>query len=115
MFVPFYMVYWYYKHGEKIDKLNAVTGNKTDYTSLCLILGIFIPIVASILMQDNINKLCYVKTAVINTNSEPTSSNITANDEKSITEALKEYKALLDADIITQEEFDTKKKQLLNL
>lgn len=34
---------------------------------------------------------------------------------KSVTEELKEYKELLDMEIITQEEFEAKKKELLNL
>ncbi len=37
------------------------------------------------------------------------------NNSLSTTQALKEYKELLDKGVITQEEFDTKKKQLLNL
>ena len=41
-------------------------------------------------------------------------SNINAQSE-SPTEQIKEYKELLDSGIITQEEFDMKKKELLNL
>lgn len=115
MFVPFYMIYWFYKHGEKIDKLNAIAGNKTNNTTMYLLLGIFIPVVACIIMQDNINKLC-----VANTNVEPSINSemyvsVPAKDEKNTAEALKEYKNLLDMGVITQEEFDQKKKQLLGL
>lgn len=110
LFVPFYMVYWFKKHGERIDKLNAIQNNKSDNATMYLLLGLFIPVVACILMQDNINKLCapatttpqYVSAAPVST-------------EKSNVELMKEYKELLDMGVITQEEFDAKKQQLLNL
>ena len=38
-----------------------------------------------------------------------------ASDNKSAAEQLKEFKELLDMGILTQEEFDAKKKELLNL
>ena len=71
--------------------------------TLCLILGIFIPIVACILMQDRINLIC--TSNVTNSNTTPVST----------TEELKSLKDLLDSGVITQEEFDAKKKQLLGL
>lgn len=43
------------------------------------------------------------------------SSNTTTVIEKSEVEKIKEYKELLDSGIITQEEFEKKKKELLNL
>ena len=125
MFVPFYMIYWYYKHAEKLDKLNAVAGKKTDNTIMYLLLAIFIPIVPCILMQDNINKLCsgaIVNPGSASVNSDTTSGSYnsvqpktTVNDELKSVEALKEYKSLLDMGVISQEEFDAKKKQLLGI
>lgn len=115
MFVPFYQIYWFYKHGEKIDKLNAATGNKTDNTTMYLLLAIFIPVVACILMQDNINKLCVANACVEHSINSEVSVNVPEKDEKNTVEALKEYKALLDMGVITQEEFDQKKNQLLGL
>ena len=115
MFVPFYMIYWYYKHAEKIDKLNAVAEKKSDNTTMYLLLAIFIPIVACILMQDNINKLCTSDVCVTQASNSETSVNTTVKDEKNTAEALKDYKSLLDMGVITQEEFDAKKKQLLGM
>lgn len=46
---------------------------------------------------------------------EPTEDNQTNQTQLAETEQLKQYKELLDNGIITQEEFDTKKKQLLGL
>lgn len=105
MFVPFYQIYWFYKHGQRIDGFSKQKNlNNADMATLCLILGIFIPIVACILMQDRINTICTSKETANN----PGTADTVAMD-------LKKYKELLDSGIITQEEFDTKKKQILGL
>ena len=105
IFIPFYSIYWYYRHGQRIDAFSKSKGlNGSDMATLCLILGIFIPIVACILMQDKINTLCTVKL-----------ENKEKQKENQHIEELKKFKELLDAGIITQEEFDAKKKQLLGL
>ena len=62
MFIPFYQIYWFYKHGQRIDAYSKQKGlSNSDMATLCLILGIFIPLVACILMQDRINTLCTTK------------------------------------------------------
>lgn len=62
LFVPFYSIYWMYKHGQKIDEyLKSENLNSSDMTTICLILGIFAPVVACILMQDKINTICMTK------------------------------------------------------
>ena len=105
MFVPFYSIYWFYKHGQRIDSFSKAKGlNHSDMAPLCLILGIFIPIVACIIMQDKINTLCIAKAMP----KEQRAESQTADE-------LKRYKELLDSGVITQEEFDAKKKQLLGL
>ena len=105
MFVPFYSIYWFYRHGQRIDSFTKSKGlNNSDMATLCLIFGIFIPIVACMIMQDKINALCTSKSI----------STIPQEQLQTIDE-LKKYKELLDSGIITQEEFDTKKKQLLGL
>lgn len=108
LFVPFYQIYWYYKHGQKLDSLmkeRKISGS--NMATLCLILGIFIPVVACILMQDKFNLLC---TAI----NKPQKEN-PIDSENSTIANLEKYKNLLDRGIITQEEFDAKKKQLLGL
>lgn len=105
MFVPFYQIYWFYKHGQRLDAMSKQKKiNNSDMATLCLILGIFIPIVACILMQDRINILCTTRAVVEE-----------AKAEDSTTEQLKKYKELLDSGVISEEEFDAKKKQLLGL
>lgn len=108
IFVPFYSIYWYYKHGGRIDTLShSRNPNQSDMATICLVLGIFIPIVACILMQDRINSLC-TATNIANNFSAP------QQEEKQF-ENIKQLKELLDSGIITQEEFEAKKKQLLGL
>lgn len=103
MFVPFYSIYWFYKQGQRIDMLSKSKNlNHSDMATTCLVLGIFIPIVACILMQDRINNICQAK------------ANINNNTEKEL-ENLQQLKKLLDSGILTQAEFDAKKKQLLRL
>ena len=103
MFVPFYTIYWYYRHGQRIDSFTKSKGlNGSDMATLCLILGIFIPIVACILMQDKINTICTSK-----------ETNTVSQEQPQTTAELKKYKELLDSGVITQEEFDAKKKHLL--
>lgn len=109
IFVPFYQIYWYYKHGQRVDALAREKRlNASDMATLCLILGIFIPIVASILMQDRINLICTAPE-----NHRETTPKVTP--QQSNADELKKYKELLDMGAITQEEFDAKKKQLLGL
>lgn len=62
--------------------------------------------------RDLINQMIYDKSQ----NSESSESESSVSDDMAqAAEALKSLKELLDSGIITQEEFDAKKKQLLNL
>ena len=107
IFIPFYQIFWYYKHGQKIDSLlKQKRINNSDMTVIYLILGIVAPILACLLMQDKINAIC---------NTKESSESVNDKETDSIIEQIKKYKELLDLGVITQEEFETKKKQLLKL
>ena len=106
MFVPFYSIYWTYKSAQRIDKLAKQKGLSADSATLCLIMAIFLPIIAPIIMQDKMNHIITKKAAATYQQAEV---NIGAASE------LKNYKDLLDSGVITQEEFEVKKKQLLGL
>ena len=112
MFVPFYQIYWTYKTAQRIDKMALAKGLQSEMPTLCLILAIFVPIIPPILMQDKLNNIATagdVKAA-------PAQKAQTADRTVLGTaEELKNYKELLDSGVITQEEFDAKKKQLLGL
>lgn len=106
LFVPFYYIYWFYKHGQYIDEQMQNKGN----TALeCLLFSIFIPIVAYIILQDRINTLSkgnFVSAEVDTVNIK--SNSIPVDD-------IKQLKELLDIGAITNDEFEQKKRQLLNL
>lgn len=106
MFVPFYSVYWIYKTAQRIDKMATAKGIQSDSATLCLILALFVGIVPPILMQDKMNRII---TAPAQPVAVSTSATASTADE------LKKFKDLLDSGVITQEEFDAKKKQLLGM
>ena len=103
LFVPFYMIYWTYKTALRIDKIAKARGISSDLGAICLVLAIFVSFVPPILMQDKINQC-------ITGNGGEVKAPVTDTAEE-----LKKLKELLDAGILTQEEFDAKKKQLLGL
>ena len=138
MFIPFYIIYWTYKSAQRADRLCSGTGMTSDITTVCLILAIFIPIVPPILIQDKINKLSggesqrpqsqYQQSHATEergrtqrqSEDRPTPetpaapSKRPAVDDSTVIE-LQAYKELLDMGVVTKEEFERKKRELLNL
>ena len=118
MFIPFYAIYWTYKNAQRIDQFAASCGQQSDISTLCLILSIFVGIVPPIMMQEKINSI------VAPQNSEDcpsapvapvTPAAKPAVASNGVAEEIKKYKELLDIGAITEEEYNEKKKQLLNL
>lgn len=121
LFVPFYTIYWIYKQSQKIDKLSSMYGQNEAISSICLILAIFLPIIAPIIMQNKINNLAQISNNTtsnvlnnINTYNDGVKTAVETNVESPF-DSIAHFKKLLDDGIITQEEFDEKKKQLLGL
>jgi len=104
LFVPFYNIYWTYKTAKRVDKIAKERNVPSDLGTICLVLAIFIPIVPPILIQSKINE------AITNNNAN-TNSDSRINDA----DVLVKYKALLDQGVITQDDYDAKKKELLGL
>ncbi len=129
MFVPFYSIYWTYKSAQRLDKLAQSKGVPSDLATLCLILAIFVSIVPPIIMQDKLNDVFAVEdgapaqyaaappqeTLRSTPAAEPAPAAAQQGAAKDVMEELKGYKALLDDGVITQEDYDAKKKQLLGL
>lgn len=114
LFVPFYVIYWMYKTAQRLDKMAAAKNIPSDLSTLCLILAIFVPIIPPILMQDKLNDIVTGRVAP----AAPVAPAPAPAAPASVSEAaddLLKLKELLDAGILTQEEFDAKKKQLLGL
>ena len=127
LFVPFYGIYWIYKSAQRIDKLAASKGIPSDLSTLCLILAIFIGIIPPILMQDKINAIVTAgapaggmpftppqqpQPVQARPGQAPHQSAPVVRDPA---DEIRKYKELLDMGAITQEEFDAKKRQLLDL
>ena len=151
MFVPFYQIYWVYQSAKRIDKLAAYREIASEMTVICLVLAIFVPIIAPMIMQDKINSVAMAEAGPYMSGgaapsggnrqnvppaapgaSSPGGYTAAPSQEQSgvqaqsrsaaaqgmrlgVAEELKMYKELLDEGVITQEEFDRKKQQLLNL
>ena len=121
MFVPFYSIYWVYKSALSTDKLARKNGVSSDLSTLCLVLAIFVGIVPPILIQSKINEAV---TSYPNKRTDNSFENGISDSEKKtdfsnkseasvVASELKQYKELLDSGILTQEEFEQKKKELL--
>lgn len=97
---------------QRVDKMAAAKGVSSDMTTLCLILAIFVAIIPPILLQDVMNKIATADDI------QPVSNQKVADVKETkidTADELKKFKELLDSGVITQEEFDAKKKQLLGL
>ena len=121
LFIPFYTIYWIYKQSQKIDRLSSMYGQNESIASICLILAIFLPIIAPIIMQNKINNVAQLSNnstsdvvSNLNTYNNGVKTAVETNVESPF-DSITHFKKLLDDGIITQEEFDEKKKQLLGL
>lgn len=109
-FVPFYSYYWVYTSCKRIDNIAKQRGITSDITTLCVVFSIFIPFVSTVIMQNRINEICNKPVFSVTINNENTASNF---NTKSNTELLREYKSLLDDGVITQEDFEKKKNEII--
>jgi len=100
-FVPFYNIYWTYETAQRSDLLLQERGILSNSATLCLILSIFIPFIPPIIIQSKINQAVTESYKKLSVYEE--------------TESLEKYKKLLDDGVITEEEYNAKKKQILGL
>ncbi|MGN1372952.1 MAG: SHOCT domain-containing protein [Candidatus Coproplasma sp.] len=132
-FIPFYGLYWAYVSAQAVDEISGRSGETSTLPIICLISSIYSGVLPSILIQDNINKL---EQKVSDEHKE-----FTVGEEKSfdgsnmkgfrgeeeyavtpsaalsfsVADEIKKFKELLDSGIITWDEFNEKKTQLLNI
>lgn len=109
MFIPFYNIYWVYQSAKRVDSMAKLKNTDSDITTVSTVLAVFIGIVPPIIMQNKINQLCKNHFHAPTEFSQPSESHFDAAAE------IRKYKQLLDDGIISQSEFDAKKKQLLGL
>lgn len=116
LFVPFYIVYWMYKTAQRVDKMAAAKGISSDLSMLCLILEIFVIIVPPVLLQDKMNAIVTAGDAQpVAAKAAAAQGSAAKENTLGTAEELKTYKELLDSGVISQEEFEAKKRQLLGL
>ena len=116
MFVPFYYVYWIYRSCKILDEWGKEKQDNEEITLIAFILSFFVRIVSLILMQNKLNRLCTMeKKGAPDSDTEGGDRAPQAKNDGDRTEEIRNYKALLDDGIITEEEFEAKKKQLLGL
>lgn len=121
LFVPFYVIFWTYNTAQRVERLSKDKGLSCDMAMTCLVLAIFVSVVAYAILQDKIN--AYILTSEQTTQitapmyGQQNAAVQTAAPPAPQTTAqvLTDLKGLLDNGIITQEEFEVKKKQLLGL
>ena len=56
IFVPFYMIYWFYKQGKRAEIYAHSAGVYTSCASTCLIFAFLLPLVSYIVLQSTVNK-----------------------------------------------------------
>ena len=106
LFVPFYSIYWFYKQGQRADALSRSRNLRTnDCATTCLVLGIFFPLIACIILQNSVN-------VIFSQTSEPVCKQSEVRRQPTA-EDLHELKKPLDDGIITEEEFQAKKEEFL--
>lgn len=110
MFVPFYIIFWYSKTAELMD--NYLTFDDSNFKTLVVVFSIFLTFVSSIIIQQKINSAVENAPNIQTGRIAETSA---CSKDIYIVMEIKKYKELLDMQAITKEEFDEKKKQLLNL
>lgn len=112
--VPFYSFYWTYTTARRSDVVAVSKGLLSNTSTLCLILHLFIPVLPPMIIQDKINQVVSDDGAVFKA-----LQNINLGQREtckvSVPDELKKYKELLDCGAITQEEYNKKKSELLNM
>ena len=104
MFIPFYAIYWFYRSAQRVDRMARGKGIPSELSGTCLLLAFFVPFAPPVLIQEKINTL-----AQWNGGEMPRLA------PQNMSDALRELKQLLDDGVLTQEEFNAKKQQILNL
>lgn len=109
LFVPFYHIYWIYKSAQRLDRLADSQGVLSDLRVVCLVTAFFVSILPPALMQEKMNRL--------SGRLEPTEapSWVSPVPDENLADRLRTYKSLLDDGLITQEDYNAKKAQILGL
>lgn len=120
LLVPFYVCYWMHKNGKQMyEDSNRLGGNMSDNSIVYLVLSLFGGILIDYaLIQNDFNNFSIKKVDIAERNeyqSGELNPTVGGQSHYSSADEIKKYKELLDMGAITQEEFDVKKRQLLDI
>lgn len=107
IFVPFYLIYWVYQSARRTDIQANDRGIPSDLSVLCLVMAFFVPHLPPILMQDKFNRF-----------TEPAQTvqvSVRDLDPQELSARLRTYKQLQEDGLISPEDYEAKKNQLLNI
>ena len=115
LFIPFYAIYWHYKYSKILYNETIKSGsNVDDFTTLHLVLAIFIGIIAMILEQTRINELADIKAGRVTPAQQVNVVSMgSKNSADDFSEKMRTLSKLKDEGILTEEEYEQKKNQLL--
>lgn len=110
MFIPFYACFWTYKSAQRLQALAAEADVSCETPVFYLVLSFFGWLLAPVLMQDQINTLLLATGEV--TLALPPVGKHSGTDP---VEQVLRYKTLLDQGLLSEEEFQQKKREILEL
>ena len=100
-------MYWVYQSARRTDVQADELGLPCDLGALCLVMAFFVPLLPPILMQDKFNRF-----------SEPAPPVRTVSRDlppQELSALLRTYKELQEEGLISPENYEAKKNQLLNI
>jgi len=116
MFVPFYSIYWHYKYARIIHTEMVKRGSSVeDFATMHLPLAVLVTLIAVIMQQSRINELVDLSSASTSPVSTAAPAQPPANDNPPQTDfstKLRELSALRDEGLLTESDYEQKKKEL---
>lgn len=110
LFIPFYSCFWTYKSAQRLRALTAEAEVPCETSTFYLVLSFFGWLLAPIIMQDQINTYLLATGEIAPP--PPPAPKATGMDP---VEQVLRYKTLLDQGVLSQEEFEQKKREILEL
>lgn len=122
MFVPFYKIYWFYKQSKMTEEYTLKVGNRSnDLSVISLIFSLLrLSLVSMVLLQDQINKNIEAEYNGRTFDTEQRVNPCTTRDLNTVDRIpqediayLSKLKELLDVGVLSEEEYQIKKNQIL--
>ncbi len=115
MFVPFYQIYWIYETSKRVEMMAKEKNLECNISTICLICEFLLPIVPPILIQDKLNAVISASPAKQPPEYQTEVHYTKSENVTNISDELTAYKEMLDIGLISPEDYEKKKNQLLGL